>query len=60
MLNKRLGKYTLGFAEPGKGKGKERSPLGSVKVGVVTLSQGHDIFTAFDRMSVSQPAAISA
>ncbi|KAF9447264.1 Utp21-domain-containing protein [Macrolepiota fuliginosa MF-IS2] len=36
MLNKRLGKYTLGFVDPGKGKGKERNPLGSVKDVCVT------------------------
>ena len=33
ILNKRLGKYTFSFADDIKGKGKERVPLGSVKVG---------------------------
>jgi hypothetical protein len=32
MLNKRLGKHTLGFADSVKGKNKERHLLGSVKV----------------------------
>jgi U3 small nucleolar RNA-associated protein 21 len=32
MLNKRLGKHTLGFADPVKGKSKERNVLGSIKV----------------------------
>ncbi|THU85641.1 Utp21-domain-containing protein [Dendrothele bispora CBS 962.96] len=37
MQNKKLGKYTLGFANTDKGKGKERpSPLGSVKAVCVT------------------------
>ena len=33
MLKKRLGKRTFGFVDDIKGKGKERVPLGSVKVG---------------------------
>jgi U3 small nucleolar RNA-associated protein 21 len=33
MLGKKLGKYSFGFADAGKGKAKERTPLGSVKVG---------------------------
>ena len=33
MLKKRLGKHTFGFVDDIKGKGKERVPLGSVKVG---------------------------
>jgi len=36
MLGKRLGKYSFGFADPGKGKSKERAPLGSVKAVCVT------------------------
>jgi U3 small nucleolar RNA-associated protein 21 len=32
MLNKRLGKHTLGFADSVKGKSKERNVLGSIKV----------------------------
>ncbi|KAF8635533.1 hypothetical protein AX17_003916 [Amanita inopinata Kibby_2008] len=36
MLNKKLGKYTLGFVDEIKGKGKERVPLGSVKAVCVT------------------------
>jgi hypothetical protein len=32
MLGKRLGKYSLGFADGGKGKSKVRVPVGSVKV----------------------------
>ncbi|GLB34587.1 putative utp21 specific WD40 associated domain containing protein [Lyophyllum shimeji] len=36
MLNKRLGKYSFGFSDAAKGKGKERAPLGSVKAVCVT------------------------
>lgn len=38
MQNKKLGKYSFGFAEAAtvKGKGKERAPLGSVKAVCVT------------------------
>ncbi|KAF8236226.1 Utp21-domain-containing protein [Tricholoma matsutake] len=36
MLGKRLGKYSFGFADPEKGKAKERVPLGSVKAVCVT------------------------
>ena len=34
MLGKKLGKYSFGFADPGKGKAKakQQTPLGSVKV----------------------------
>lgn len=33
MQNKKLGKHSLGFADAVKGKSKERTVLGSVKVG---------------------------
>ncbi|KXN80981.1 hypothetical protein AN958_06493 [Leucoagaricus sp. SymC.cos] len=36
ILNKRLGKHTFGFADSGKGEGKERGPLGSIKDVCVT------------------------
>jgi len=36
MQSKRLGKYTLGFADEVKGKGKEKATLGSVKAVCVT------------------------
>lgn len=32
MQSKKLGKYSFGFADVVKGKGKERPTLGSVKV----------------------------
>jgi U3 small nucleolar RNA-associated protein 21 len=40
MLNKRLGKHTFGFVDDIKGKGKERVPLGSVKVSKSVTFQG--------------------
>ncbi|TFK42298.1 Utp21-domain-containing protein [Crucibulum laeve] len=36
MLGKKLGKYSFGFVDSVKGKGKERGPIGSVKAVCVT------------------------
>lgn len=47
MQSKKIGKYTLGFAEDIKGKGKERPPLGSCKVSALCASILHSLYLTF-------------
>lgn len=54
MLNKRIGKHTFGFAESGKGKGKERSPLGSVKVSLEAIHEENSY------LSIRQDVCVTA